>query len=51
MLEGHEDENRIFDETSWTNLESRKVSAYPRSKTEAEIAAWNFVKNLKKGLI
>jgi nucleoside-diphosphate-sugar epimerase len=44
--EGHEDEDRIFTEEDWTNVESKKVYAYPRSKTEAEKAAWDFVENI-----
>uniref|UniRef100_A0AC34QG70 3-beta hydroxysteroid dehydrogenase/isomerase domain-containing protein n=1 Tax=Panagrolaimus sp. JU765 TaxID=591449 RepID=A0AC34QG70_9BILA len=44
--EGHEDEDRIFDENDWTVETSPKVLAYPRSKTAAEKAAWEFVKNI-----
>jgi nucleoside-diphosphate-sugar epimerase len=32
-----------FDETSWTDLNGTKVSAYVKSKTLAERAAWDFV--------
>jgi nucleoside-diphosphate-sugar epimerase len=32
-----------FDETDWTNLDGRGVGAYPKSKTLAERAAWDFV--------
>lgn len=48
-LEGHEDENRVFTEEDWTNVESKKVLAYPRSKTEAERAAWKFVDSIEPG--
>lgn len=41
--EGHEDENRVFTEDDWTNVENDKVQSYAISKTEAERAAWKFV--------
>lgn len=44
--EGHENEDRIFDENDWTVENSPKVLSYPRSKTAAEKAAWEFVKNI-----
>lgn len=34
--EGHEDEDREFDEKDWTNTESNKVFYYSKSKTIAE---------------
>jgi dihydroflavonol-4-reductase len=40
---GHPVRAEPFDETSWTNLESRDMSAYVRSKTLAEQAAWKFM--------
>ena len=33
-----------FDETSWTDLEGEGLTAYVKSKTIAERAAWDFVK-------
>jgi dihydroflavonol-4-reductase len=39
---GHPPRTEPFDETSWTNLD-RPVSAYVKSKTIAERAAWDFV--------
>ena len=38
---GHED--WISDETVWTDLSDRRVSAYARSKTLAERAAWDLI--------
>ncbi|MBE0672001.1 MAG: aldehyde reductase [Anaerolineales bacterium] len=38
---GHEGENKTFTEEDWTNLD--KVGAYPKSKTFAERAAWDFI--------
>lgn len=42
--EGHEDEDRMFNENDWTNIDSKKVLYYSRSKTVAEKKAWEFVK-------
>jgi nucleoside-diphosphate-sugar epimerase len=42
--EGHDDEERMFSEDDWTNVESNKVLYYAKSKTMAEQAAWEFVK-------
>ena len=41
VLHGH-DRNRVFDESDWTNLDN-PVAAYPKSKTLAEKAAWEYV--------
>jgi dihydroflavonol-4-reductase len=38
---GHNGENKTFTEEDWTNLD--KVGAYPKSKTLAERAAWDFI--------
>ena len=40
---GHKDQAAPFDETSWTNVAGAGVSAYAKSKTIAERAAWDFV--------
>jgi dihydroflavonol-4-reductase len=39
---GHPPQTAPFDETSWTNL-GGEVAAYPKSKTLAERAAWDFI--------
>ncbi len=39
-----------FTEESWSNLDNPEVSAYPRSKTLAERAAWDFVEAEGGGL-
>jgi nucleoside-diphosphate-sugar epimerase len=39
-----------FDETNWTNLEGRDLTAYTKSKTIAERAAWDFVAKEGNGL-
>lgn len=38
---GHDGENKTFTEEDWTDLD--KVGAYPKSKTLAERAAWDFI--------
>jgi dihydroflavonol-4-reductase len=40
---GHPPQTAPFDETSWTDLEGGDVAAYPKSKTLAERAAWDFI--------
>jgi nucleoside-diphosphate-sugar epimerase len=39
---GHARQKTFFDETNWTNLNGHVV-AYPKSKTLAERAAWDFM--------
>lgn len=46
---GHEPTERAFTEEDWTELDSgRPVSAYARSKTIAERAAWAFVEEQQR---
>jgi nucleoside-diphosphate-sugar epimerase len=40
---GHPEQEAPFDETSWTDPRGADVSAYVKSKTLAERAAWDFV--------
>jgi nucleoside-diphosphate-sugar epimerase len=40
---GHPQQTTPFDETTWTNLNGADVSAYAKSKTLAERAAWDFI--------
>jgi nucleoside-diphosphate-sugar epimerase len=40
---GHGDSDTVYDETSWTDVGGPGVSAYAKSKTLAERAAWDFV--------
>lgn len=47
---GHPPSNRPFDETDWTDPDSRGLSAYARSKTVAERAAWDFIAREGQGL-
>ncbi|MFM0060180.1 aldehyde reductase [Paraburkholderia phytofirmans] len=46
---GHEPMNRPFNENDWSNLQS-DLAPYQRSKTLAELAAWDFVKKEGNGL-
>ena len=47
---GHPQQQAPFDETTWTNLDGGDVSAYVKSKTLAERAAWDFVAREGGGL-
>jgi nucleoside-diphosphate-sugar epimerase len=40
---GHTPQRAPFDETNWTNLEGGAMTAYVKSKTLAERAAWDFI--------
>ena len=40
---GHGHADTVYDETSWTDVDGPGVSAYAKSKTVAERAAWDFV--------
>ncbi|MBL8549620.1 MAG: aldehyde reductase [Hyphomonadaceae bacterium] len=40
---GHAPRGRPFTEADWTNLKGRHLSAYVKSKTIAEAAAWDFI--------
>jgi dihydroflavonol-4-reductase len=40
---GHPAQDAPFDENTWTNLDGPGVTAYVRSKTLAERAAWDFI--------
>jgi nucleoside-diphosphate-sugar epimerase len=42
---GHAEKKRRFSEQDWSNLQG-EISAYPKSKTLAEKAAWQFVESL-----
>lgn len=47
---GHPPRKTPFDETVWSNLDNGDVQAYPKSKTLAERAAWDFVAREGNGL-
>lgn len=47
---GHPPQTAPFDETVWSNLEGEDVQAYPKSKTLAERAAWDFIAREGNGL-
>ena len=40
---GHPPQAAPFDETSWSDVAGREIAAYPKSKTLAERAAWDFI--------
>ena len=41
---GHPDQDAPFTEADWTNTDNPEVQPYPKSKTLAERAAWDFIK-------
>jgi nucleoside-diphosphate-sugar epimerase len=47
---GHPQQSAPFDETSWTDVSTPGVTAYAKSKTLAERAAWDFIATEGKGL-
>jgi dihydroflavonol-4-reductase len=47
---GHPKEKTRFNENDWSIPESKTISAYAKSKTLAERAAWDFVKGLDNGV-
>jgi nucleoside-diphosphate-sugar epimerase len=47
---GHTERKAPFTETDWTNLNGQDVQAYPKSKTLAERAAWDFIAREGGGL-
>src|SRR4051794_22871355 len=42
---GHGHPDKVYDETSWTDVDGPGVSAYAKSKTIAERAAWDFARS------
>lgn len=40
---GHGQRTQVFTEADWSNLDDPHVAAYPKSKTIAERAAWDFI--------
>jgi dihydroflavonol-4-reductase len=46
---GHEPKNRPFDESDWSDL-SASLAPYQRSKTLAELAAWDFIEREGNGM-
>src|SRR3954451_10302384 len=47
---GHGHPDKVYDEASWTDVDGPGVSAYAKSKTVAERAAWEFVEGEGKPL-
>jgi nucleoside-diphosphate-sugar epimerase len=41
---GHQSRQAPFDEADWTDLKGGPLTAYVKSKTLAELAAWDFIK-------
>jgi nucleoside-diphosphate-sugar epimerase len=47
---GHAPQSRPFSESTWTDLQGSGLSAYVKSKTIAERAAWEFIAEEGRGL-
>ena len=47
---GYKPQSTPFDETNWTHLDGDDVAPYPKSKTLAERAAWDFIAKEGGGL-
>jgi nucleoside-diphosphate-sugar epimerase len=47
---GHKPQTAPFDETDWTDISGKDVTAYVKSKTLAERAAWDFIAKEGNGL-
>jgi nucleoside-diphosphate-sugar epimerase len=47
---GHKPQTAPFDETSWTDVNGKGLTAYVKSKTIAERAAWDFIAREGGGL-
>jgi nucleoside-diphosphate-sugar epimerase len=47
---GHPEQSAPFDETAWTDTNAADVLPYPKSKTLAERAAWDFIAREGGGL-
>jgi nucleoside-diphosphate-sugar epimerase len=47
---GHRPQSAPFNETNWTNLNGNDLTAYTKSKTIAERAAWDFISKEGGGL-
>lgn len=43
---GCSEEKKEFDESDWADIEDQRIDPYTESKIAAELAAWNFIKNL-----
>ena len=48
--DGEIDENFSFNEDHWTDVNHKHTSAYAKSKTYAEKAAWEFIENDSSGM-
>lgn len=43
-------DGKVFDESDWSDVESPSIAAYSKSKTLAERAAWDFVRDEAPGM-
>lgn len=47
---GHYQRDKIYTETDWSNIDGPNVVAYPKSKTIAERAAWDYLNDQNSSL-
>jgi nucleoside-diphosphate-sugar epimerase len=47
---GHQEREKPYDETDWTDADAEGLQPYHKSKTLAERAAWDFISNEGQGL-
>ena len=45
---GDADKSTVLNQSTWTNISSKNVSAYAKSKTLAEKSAWKFIEDQEK---
>jgi dihydroflavonol-4-reductase len=50
IIDGHDTQVAPFNESSWTDVTQKGVTAYSKSKTLAERAAWDFIDQEGNGL-
>lgn len=50
VFAGHEKRTAPYTEKDWSNLDYKNIHPYQKSKTLAEMAAWDFIKNEGNGL-
>uniref|UniRef100_A0A914E0B0 NAD-dependent epimerase/dehydratase domain-containing protein n=1 Tax=Acrobeloides nanus TaxID=290746 RepID=A0A914E0B0_9BILA len=46
IIYGHEDNNHVFTEKDWSNVNGKNIDTYSKSKTLAEKAAWEFLDSI-----
>jgi len=50
IFAGHKNRTTPYTEADWSDLNWKKIHPYQESKTRAELAAWDFIKNEGRGM-